>query len=178
MATNTCSGGMDQTAVIGHAPESRDWQPGDPTYYPLIHGTARVEAFVSVDAGMWANTTIGERTWLMKHVHVGHDSVIGADCELSPGVIVGGHVVIGDKVRVGIGAMFRPFVKVGEGARIGMGAVVVKDVAPYTLVYGNPAREHPWPANAQPDYGQDPDPRRAAGHSREFRRVVERIGQP
>src|SRR5436309_763593 len=114
MATNTYGGGRDQTAIIGHAPESREWHPGDPAYAPEIDDTARIEAFVTVDAGLWAPTRIGARTWLMKHVHVGHDATIGDDCELAPGVVVGGHVEIGDNVRVGIGALFRPFVKVGR----------------------------------------------------------------
>lgn len=177
-ATNTSGGGVDQSAVIGHAPESRDWHPGDPCYAPEIDQTARIEAFVSVDAGLWAATTIGARSWLLKHAHVGHDVVIGSDCEIASGAIIGGHCVIGNKVRVGLGAVLRPFVNVGDGARIGCGAVVVKDVEPNTIVYGNPARPHDWPANAGPDYGSDPDPRRAAGWSREFGRSIERINQP
>lgn len=174
MATNTHGGGIDQTAVIGHAPESREWHPGDPSFAPDIDLTARIEAFVSVDAGLWAPTSIGARTWLMKHAHVGHDVVVGADCELSPGVVVGGHAVIGNKVRIGIGALIRPFVNIGDGARVGMGAVVVKDVPANSLVYGNPARVRPWKGNAGPDYGSDPDPRRAAGWSREFARSMAR----
>jgi len=177
MTTNTHGGGIDQSAVIGHAPESREWHPGDPAHAPIIHKTARIEAFVSVDAGLWGPTVIGARTWLMKHVHVGHDVAICEDCELSPGVVVGGHAVIGNKVRVGIGAVIRPFVNIGDGARIGMGAVVVKDVEPNTIVYGNPARPHDWPADGQPDYGRDPDhfEQRQAGWSREFGRMIERV---
>ncbi|MEX1230939.1 MAG: acyltransferase [Planctomycetaceae bacterium] len=35
-------------------------------------------------------------------------------------------------------------VTIGEHALIGAGAVVTKDVAPYAVVYGNPARQHGW----------------------------------
>jgi UDP-N-acetylglucosamine acyltransferase len=101
VATNTHGGGIDQTAIIGHAPESREWRPGDPAHEPEIDKTARIEAFVTVDAGLWDPTSVGARTWLMKKVHVGHDAVIGSDCELAPGVIVGGHVTIGTRSRLG-----------------------------------------------------------------------------
>lgn len=48
---------------------------------------------------------------------------------------------IGNDVWIGYGARVRSGVTVGTGAVIGMGAVVTKDVAPYTVVAGNPARE-------------------------------------
>ncbi len=35
-------------------------------------------------------------------------------------------------------------VTIGEYAMIGAGSVVTKDVPPYALVYGNPARQHGW----------------------------------
>jgi acetyltransferase-like isoleucine patch superfamily enzyme len=42
--------------------------------------------------------------------------------------------------RVGGGAVLCPGVEIGEEAFVGAGAVVTKDVAPRTLVVGNPAR--------------------------------------
>ncbi len=38
-------------------------------------------------------------------------------------------------------AMIMPGVKIGEGAIVAAGSVVVKDVPPYTIVGGNPAKE-------------------------------------
>lgn len=128
-------------ALIGAPPEHRDHRWTSQGLYPRIHPSATVEAFVSVDAGIERPTTIGARSWAMKHVHVGHDAVIGEDCELAPGVVVGGHVEIGDRVRMGVNACVRPFVKIGDGARIGCGAVVVKDVPPGETWVGNPARK-------------------------------------
>ena len=49
-------------------------------------------------------------------------------------------VSIGDDCWVGAGAIICPRVTVGEGATIAAGAVVVKDVEPFTVVGGNPAR--------------------------------------
>ena len=49
-------------------------------------------------------------------------------------------VHIGHDVWIGHGAIVLPGRKVGTGAVIAGGAVVTKDVAPYTIVGGNPAR--------------------------------------
>ena len=52
-----------------------------------------------------------------------------------------GETIIEDGVWIGMRSMIMPGVKIGEGAVIAAGSVVVKDVAPYTIVGGNPARE-------------------------------------
>lgn len=52
----------------------------------------------------------------------------------------GGDVRVGSRVWIGYGALVLPGVKVGEGAVVGAAAVVTEDVAPYTIVAGNPAR--------------------------------------
>ena len=48
---------------------------------------------------------------------------------------------IGHDVWIGHGAILRPDVTVGHGAVIAAGAVVTRDVAPYSIVAGVPARE-------------------------------------
>ncbi|MFC3199598.1 Vat family streptogramin A O-acetyltransferase [Parapedobacter deserti] len=52
-----------------------------------------------------------------------------------------GDTVIGNDVWIGSSATIMPGVKVGDGAIIATNATVTKDVAPYTIVGGNPARE-------------------------------------
>jgi UDP-N-acetylglucosamine acyltransferase len=132
---------IHRLAVIGDSPEHRDWNEACEMFYPVIHPTARVEALVTVDAGMLRPTRVGARSWLMKKVHVGHDAQIGDDCEIAPMTSVGGEVEIGNSVKVGQGAVFKPRVTVGDGAVIGCGAVVVKDVEAGMVMVGNPARE-------------------------------------
>ena len=50
-------------------------------------------------------------------------------------------VRVGKWADIGTNAVLLPGVTVGEGAIVGAGAVVNKDVAPYTIVAGVPARE-------------------------------------
>ena len=47
---------------------------------------------------------------------------------------------IGHDTWIGHAAVIKPEVTVGHGAVVAAGAVVTKDVAPYTIVAGNPAR--------------------------------------
>ena len=49
-------------------------------------------------------------------------------------------VVIGNDVWLGTRAIVLPGVTIGDGAIVGAGAVVTKDVPPYTIVAGVPAR--------------------------------------
>lgn len=51
-----------------------------------------------------------------------------------------GNVVIEDDVFIGMGAIICNSVRIGKGAVIGAGAVVTKDVPPYQVWAGNPAR--------------------------------------
>lgn len=49
-------------------------------------------------------------------------------------------ITVGDRVWIGGGVSIIGGVTVGEGAVIGAGSVVIRDVPPYTVVAGNPAR--------------------------------------
>jgi phosphonate metabolism protein (transferase hexapeptide repeat family) len=50
------------------------------------------------------------------------------------------HIEIGHDVWIGHGAIVLPGRNIGTGAVIAAGAIVTKEVAPYTIVAGNPAR--------------------------------------
>nr|WP_245916038.1 CatB-related O-acetyltransferase [Merismopedia glauca] len=51
-----------------------------------------------------------------------------------------GDTIIGNDVWIGYDSLILPGVKIGDGAVIGAKSVVTKDVAPYTIVAGNPAK--------------------------------------
>ncbi len=52
-----------------------------------------------------------------------------------------GDTVIGNDVWIGYNAVIMPGVQIGDGAVIASNSTVTKDVAPYTIVGGNPAKE-------------------------------------
>ena len=52
-----------------------------------------------------------------------------------------GDIIIGNDVWIGYNATIMAGVRIGNGAIIATNATVVSDVAPYTIVGGNPARE-------------------------------------
>jgi putative colanic acid biosynthesis acetyltransferase WcaF len=80
---------------------------------------------------------VRRRATVAQHVYLcggTHDLSI-ADLPLMVGVIE-----IGAECFVGAKSLLLPGVRLGEGAVVGAGAVVTKDVDPWTIVAGNPAR--------------------------------------
>jgi virginiamycin A acetyltransferase len=52
-----------------------------------------------------------------------------------------GNTIVGNDVWIGYGATIMPGVTIGDGAIIATKSVVAKDVEPYSIVGGNPAKE-------------------------------------
>jgi maltose O-acetyltransferase len=102
-----------------------------------------------------AHGGVGERCTLSGEVSIGPHVTMGPDCFL----ITGDHPVPPDGGRfrdmapvhkpirieedafLGARVILLPGVTVGRGAAVGAGSVVAKDVAPGSVVVGNPARE-------------------------------------
>lgn len=89
---------------------------------------------------------IGDGVLLGKYVTItdnAHGEVSPASLRMRPNVrplCSKGEVTIGRNVWIGDKATILPGVTVGEGAIVGAGAVVTKDVPPFAVVAGNPAR--------------------------------------
>lgn len=69
----------------------------------------------------------------------------------------GGSVTIGDHAWIGYRAAILPSVSIGEGAVVAAGAVVTRDVEPFAIVAGIPARKI-GERTRQLDYHLDFDP--------------------
>ena len=70
-----------------------------------------------------------------------HDSVMEDFSSLAPGVTTGASCRIGTYSAVSIGAVLRHGITIGEHSVIGGGSYVTKDVEPFSIAYGTPARK-------------------------------------
>jgi UDP-2-acetamido-3-amino-2,3-dideoxy-glucuronate N-acetyltransferase len=123
-----------------------------------IGDDTRIGAFVEIQR----NATVGARCKVSTHTFICEGVTIEDEC------FIGHHVVFvndrypaavtaggdlqeaGDwsvvetrvcrRVSIGSGAVILCGITIGEGALVGAGSVVTKDVAPFTVVAGNPAR--------------------------------------
>ena len=127
---------------LAHALWRRRWR----LVARLIAHTARVFTGIEIHPG----AQIG-RGFFVDHgmgVVIGETSIVGDDVTLYQGVTLGGtslepgkrHPTLGNNVIVGAGAKVLGPITLGDGVRVGSNAVVVKDVAPGTVVVGIPAK--------------------------------------
>ena len=121
----------------------------------ISRGTYVQSKFGGIDIG--AHCSIGVQCYIssVNDLRIGKYVLIGGQCYIGggrypltkngipmqkQGVYSRGPINIGDDVWIGAGVTIQDNVTIGEGAVIGSGAVVTKDVQPYTIVGGVPAK--------------------------------------
>jgi len=82
------------------------------------------------------HVTLGPRSMMMDNNH----NFESPDISVMKQGLSGAPVTIGDYVWIGAHAIVLPGVTVGEGAIVGAGAVVTKDVPPFAIFGGVPAK--------------------------------------
>ena len=86
-------------------------------------------------------TRIGRGTIIDHHCLIGHDCVIGEGCKIIAGSIIGGAVEVGKCAYIGLNSTIRNKIRIGPYSQIGCGSNVVKDVPPFEVWAGNPAKK-------------------------------------
>lgn len=87
-----------------------------------------------------STVALGDDLLVQGFAVIGHDVQIGDGVTVSSHAFIGGHATLGSFCTIHPHAVVLPHVTIGEGAVVGAGAVVIRDVAPYTTVFGSPAK--------------------------------------
>lgn len=93
--------------------------------------------------GMWATLDGREGITIGKNVNFSSEVALWTlqhDYNSPTFETTGGPIVIGDRAWISFRATILPGVTIGEGAVVAANSVVTKDVAPYTVVGGIPAK--------------------------------------
>ncbi|MFV1986769.1 MAG: acyl-ACP--UDP-N-acetylglucosamine O-acyltransferase [Gemmatimonadota bacterium] len=126
-------------AVLGTDPQDLKYV-GERTWLEVGPRTV-IREFATLNRGTAAAglTVVGTDCLIMAYAHVAHDCRIGDHVVLSNATNMGGHVEIGEWAVVGGVTAIHQFVRIGPHAMVGGASRISRDVAPYTLVAGNPA---------------------------------------
>lgn len=128
-------------AVLGTVPQDLKYQ-GEPSRLEIGDENVireHVTINIGTDNGIGV-TRIGDRNLLMAGTHIAHDCVVGASCILANYTGLAGHVELEDFVTLGGQTGVHQFVRLGSHCMTSGGAKVGKDVPPYTIAQGYPAK--------------------------------------
>jgi len=127
---------------FGPAGEPSAGVPTDSATNPgvVIGDGSIIREFVTIRQGLHHTTRLGNNCYLMGRAHVHHDAVLDDDVVVSSAVQLASGVRVGAWANIGIGTIVQPGLRVGPGAMVGMGSDVRRDVPPFTITVGTPAR--------------------------------------
>jgi UDP-N-acetylglucosamine acyltransferase len=131
-------------AVIGAPPEHRSfhWCANPEAIEGKITIGSRnvIHEHAAIQAPTTGNTSIGDDCLIMHGVHIAHDVQLGNWVTIAPGTVLAGHSAVGERATLGIGVAVHQSRRIGPLAMVGMHSTIVKDVNPFALVIGTPAR--------------------------------------
>ncbi|WP_294033292.1 acyl-ACP--UDP-N-acetylglucosamine O-acyltransferase [uncultured Moraxella sp.] len=132
-----------QFASVGENPQDLKYA-GEQTYlevgdYNRIREACTIHRGTAQDQAM---TKIGSHNLLMVNVHIAHDCVLGDYNVLANNVGVAGHSHIGNHVIIGGQSGIHQFCRIDDYSMIGGASLILKDVAAFVTVSGNPAKTH------------------------------------
>ncbi|MGH7755957.1 MAG: acyl-ACP--UDP-N-acetylglucosamine O-acyltransferase [Vulcanimicrobiaceae bacterium] len=127
---------------IGAPSQDRKYQ-GEVSYTKIGDRTILRE-YISVHraTGEGQITSVGDDTLLLAYVHIAHNCRVGNHVTMSSTSQLAGHVTIEDFANVGGMTGIHQFVRVGAHAMVGGISKITRDVPPYFLIEGNPAKPY------------------------------------
>jgi UDP-N-acetylglucosamine acyltransferase len=131
---------LEEHVTLGGEPQDFGFK-GEETWVRIGSGVVfRENVTVHRATGEGNSTIIGDRAYLMEGSHVGHNARVGNDVVLANKVGLAGYVTVGDRAVLGGMAGVHQFVHIGRFCMIGGLSKIVKDVPPFTMADGRPAR--------------------------------------
>lgn len=134
----------DYTMYNDFVNDPRDFQKNNVLYhYPVNHDKLTIGKFCSIACG--AKFIFNSANHSIKSLSTYPFPLFFEEWELNKANVAEawdnkGDIVVGNDVWIGYEAVILSGVKIGDGAIIGARAVVTKDVPPYTIVGGVPAK--------------------------------------
>ncbi|MDY6781943.1 MAG: acyl-ACP--UDP-N-acetylglucosamine O-acyltransferase [Cyanobacteriota bacterium] len=127
-------------AAIGLESQDKKYQGAES--WVKIGDRNRIREYVTINraTGEGEATEIGNDNLFMAYVHVAHNCRIENSVVIANNVALGGHVEIESKAIIGGVLGVHQFVRIGQLAMVGGMTRIVRDVPPYMLVEGSPAR--------------------------------------
>lgn len=130
-----------QFSSIGEEPQDKKYNQ-EPTK-TIIGDNNTIREYVTISRGTIDDkgiTKIGNNNWIMANVHIAHDCMIADNVIMANGTTLAGHVHIGEYVILGGFTKLHQFCRIGAHAFTAMDTGFQKDLPPYIMAHGNPAK--------------------------------------
>lgn len=127
-------------ACIGQEPQDLKYRGAATEVVLGDRNTIRECVTINRATNAGEQTRLGNGNLLMAYSHLGHNCELGDHIVVVNNVAIAGHVLIGDKAVIGGVLGIHQFVHVGTLAMVGGMSRIERDVPPFTLVEGHPAR--------------------------------------
>ncbi len=129
--------------VLGGIPQDISFQTQTVSWLEIGANNVFREGFTAHRATLEsAATVIGDNNYFMNNSHVAHDCSIGNQTIFANNVAIGGFVEIGDSVFLGGAVVVHQFCRIGSYAIVQGTTGLNKDVIPFMLIAGYPAKHY------------------------------------
>lgn len=128
-------------ACLGEDPQDKKFSDEQTRLTIGNHNTIR--EYVTMNRGTVDDrlvTEVGDDNWIMAYVHIAHDCVVGNHTIMANGTTLAGHVHIDDYVILGGFTKIHQFCRIGAHAFTAMDTAMQKDVPPFVMAHGSPAK--------------------------------------
>ncbi len=127
-------------ASIGQKTQDLKFKGGNTFLEIGNNNTIREFVTINTSTEDGGKTIVGNNNHIMAYCHIAHDCIIGNHVIMSNLATLAGHIIVEDYVVIGGMGGVHQFCKIGTMSMIGACTKITKDVMPYTIVDGTPAK--------------------------------------